>query len=181
MRDKKTCCLVKVESKHLFPHSDFWCQFDANVTEKVPAARKRNQVTKPKPLVKAKPAVTATNPKPTRQLQPVRSQPIVEKSTSLIPVSDSGKEGKPDKGKAVVGVKRRPIEDTPGPAVKRLRVNSRPPDLEVVDHLANLMDGTWDEVVKAREAVSAAEEHLRAVEGHLRLMDDWVRNLHRQA
>ena len=84
-----------------------------------------------------------------------------------MPASDPRMEGKPDKGKAVVGVKRRPTEGMPSPATKRLRVDSRPPDLEAVDQLANLVDGTWDEVVKVREAVHAAEERLRAVEGRL--------------
>ena len=90
-------------------------------------------------------------------------------------------EGKPDKGKAMVSMKRRPIEDMPSPTAKRLCVDSRPPDLEAVDHLANLVDGMWDEVVKAREAVSVVEERLQAIEGHLQLMDDWVRNLCQQA
>ena len=85
-------------------------------------------------------------------------------------------EGKLDKGKAVVSVKRRLTEDMLGSVMKRPHVDSRPPDLEA----ANLVDGTWDEVVKAREAVSAAEESLRAVKGRLRLMDDWVWNLHQQ-
>ena len=86
-------------------------------------------------------------------------------------------EGKPDKGKAVVGMKWRLTEDMPGSAAKWPRVDSRPLDLEAEDCLANLVDGTWDEVVKAREAVSAVEECLQAVEGRLQLMDDWVRNL----
>ena len=149
------------------PHSDLWCQFDTNNTEKVPATRKCNQATKPKPVVKVKPVVMVPDPKLTRQLRPVRSQPIVEKSPSPIAVSDSGVEGKPDKGKAVVSVKWRPTEDMLGSAAKQPHVDSRPPDLEAADRLVNLMDGTWDEVVKAREAVSAAEERLQAIDGRL--------------
>ena len=87
----------------------------------------------------------------------------------------------PDKGKAAAGVKRRLAEDATDPTVKRACVDFHCPDLEAADNLAGLMDSTWDEVVKAREAVSTVEERLRAVEGHLRMIDGWVRNLSRQA
>ena len=69
-------------------------------------------------------------------------------------------EGKLDKGKTVVGVKRRPTEDMLGSAMKWPCIDSRPLDLEVVDCLVNLVNSTWDRVVKAREAVSAVEERL---------------------
>ena len=77
-----------------------------------------------------------------------------------IPADDPRMEGIPDKGKAVVGMKRRPTEDVSAPTMKWLCVDSHPSDLEAVDNLANLMDSTWDEVVKARKVVSMAEEHL---------------------
>ena len=64
----------------------------------------------------------------------------------------------PDKGKAAASMKRRLAEDATDPTLKRAHVNFHCPDLEVADNLAGLMDSTWDEVVKAREAVSMAEE-----------------------
>ena len=63
-----------------------------------------------------------------------------------------------DRGKAVAGMKRGLAEDTMGPTAKRARADLRRPDLEAADNLAGLVDSTWDEVVRAREAVSTAEE-----------------------
>jgi len=39
------------------------------------------------------------------------------------------------------------------------------------------MDGAWDEMFEAREAICLAEGHLQAVEGHLHEMDNWVRKM----
>ena len=86
----------------------------------------------------------------------------------------------PDKGKTVVGVKRRLAEDTTDPTAKRAHVNVHQPDLEAAENLAGLVDSTWDEVVKAREAVSTAEEQLQAVEGCLRMIDGWVQDMRQQ-
>ena len=170
------------------PHLDLSQRFDTNVAEKVPAAQKRSQEVKPIIATKAKPTVTVPNPKPTQQLHLVWSQPFVDQSPlpmSLPKVSktreDDAGMSMPDKGKAAVGVKRRLAKDATDPTAKRAHVDVHQPDLEVVENLAGLMDSTWDEVVKAREAVSTAEERLWAVEGRLRMIDGWVWDMHRQA
>ena len=87
----------------------------------------------------------------------------------------------PDKGKAAAGVKRRLAKDATDPTAKWACVNFHRLDLEAADNLAELVDSTWDEVVKAREVVSTVEERLQAVEGHLRMIDSWVWNLCQQA
>ena len=98
----------------------------------------------------------------------------MDKSPSLMPLprvsktrEDDAGMSRPDKGKAAASVKRRLAEDMTGPTVKWAHVNLHRLDLEAVDNLAGLVDSTWDEVVRAREAVSTAEEQLRAMEGHL--------------
>ena len=59
-----------------------------------------------------------------------------------MPEGDPGVESMPDKGKAVVGVKRRSTKDASGPTVKWPRVESGLPDLEAVDNLVGLMEST---------------------------------------
>ena len=125
------------------PHLDLSRRFDTNVTEKVPAARKCSQGVKPTIVTKAKPMVTVPNPKLTRQLRLVRSQPIVDQSPSPMPLpkvsktweNDAGM-SMPDKGKAAARVKRRLAEDATDSMAKRARVDVHRPDLEVADNLA---------------------------------------------
>ena len=136
-------------------------------------------------MVKLKPMVMAPNPKLTRCLQLVWSQPIIDESPWLMPLpgattnqdEDLMVESMQEKGKAAVSVKRKPTRDMLGPTVKQPCVDPHHLDLEEADNLAGLMDSTWDKVVKAREVVSMAKECLQAVEGHLWLIDDWVWNL----
>ena len=131
---------------------------------------------------------TVPDPKLMWQLRLVRSQHIVDKSPSPMPLQrvsktqeDDAGMSMPDKGKAVAGMKRRLAEDATDPTAKWAHVDFHCPDLEAGDNLAGLVDSTWDEVGKAREVVSMAEERLWAVEGHLQMIDGWVWNLCQQA
>ena len=84
-----------------------------------------------------------------------------------------------EKSAPVVGVKCKAAEEAPNPHLpKHPIVEGSIPPVGELDQLAAILNGTWDEVVEVREAVSAAEGRLRAVEGWLRVMDDWVRALH---
>ena len=86
------------------------------------------------------------------------------------------------KGELAVGVKRKATEEAPNPHLaKHLIVEGSFPQVGELDKLAAILNGTWDKVVEAREAMSMVEGHLRAMEGRLRAMDDWVRALCHQA
>ena len=151
--------------------------FDTNIAGKVSAPTKRSRTAKSKPAEKLKPAPKAAKSSSPRRLRPVWSKPIVVDGPSDISTSSAQ-----EKSALAVGAKRKAAEEAPNPCLmKHPIVEGSIPPVGELDQLAAILNGMWDEVVEAREAVSAAEGCLRAMEGRLWVMDDWVRALHCQA
>ena len=172
MRDKKMCKEVAVEHKCCLYTWVTWV-FDTDVADKVSAPPKCGGLVKLKQAVKLKPAPKVAKPSSLQCLRPVQSKPIIVDSLPAMPQGSSQ-----EKAELVVGVKWKVTEGAPNPRLAKCPfIEASTPQVEELDQLAALLNGTWDEVVEAREAVGTAEGHLRAVEGRFQVMDDWVRAL----
>ena len=109
------------------------------------------------------------------------SLPVLEVEDLLGGNGDWGKSLSKRKDASGAGMKRKSTSNMMGPPVKRPCVEPAAPNLGELDHMAALVNGTWDEVLVAREVVCSAKGSLRTVEGRLHAMEDWVREMRHQA
>ena len=127
--------------------------FDTNIAGKVSATTKRGRTAKSKPAEKLKPAPKAVKSSSPRRLCLMWSKPIVVDGPSDVSTGSTQEKSAP-----VVGVKRKAAEEAPNPHLpKRPIVEGSIPPVGELDQLAAILNGTWDKVVEAREAVSVAE------------------------